>query len=172
MLRLIRSGLIQRLPEINMTKVTVTKTGNIDDCVNDLIRKIENVVDVAVTETVDEASVLMKQMIASRGTDKQWSTYYQGRSGRWRNHSGVGRIDSGAMYDAVGSQMIIDTRNRFTGEFGWVNGDPNGYYVLQENGFYNNYASIWVEPMNALRDSFSNSIFVIRTKITTGIKSI
>lgn len=155
-----------------MAGVTVTKTENIDDWVNNLIRQIEKVVDVAVTETVDEASVLMKQMIASRGTNKEWSGYYLGRSGRLRNRSGVGRIDSGAMYDAVGSQMIIDTRNRFTGEFGWVDGDPNGYYVLQENGFYNNYASIWVEPMNALRDSFSNATFVIRNKITAGIKSI
>jgi hypothetical protein len=76
------------------------------------------------------------------------------------------------MINSVNAQMIIDTRSHFEGEFGWVNGDPNGYFVLQENGFYNQLASVWVEPMNALRDSFTHATFIVVKKITTGIKSI
>ncbi len=155
-----------------MAKATVIKTGNIDDWVRGLIAKIENVADVAVTETVQESSVLMKEMIASRGTNKQWSGFYEGRSGRLRDRSGVGRIDSGAMINSVNSQMIIDTRSHFEGQFGWINGDPNGYFVLQENGFYNRLASVWVAPMNALRDSFTNATFLVVKKITAGIKTI
>lgn len=155
-----------------MAKVTVQKTADIDDWIRQLVAKIEKVADVAVTETVDQSKVVMKQMIASRGTNKPWSGYFEGRSGRLRNHSGVGRIDSGAMINSVDSQMIIDTRSHFEGEFGWINGDTNGYFVLQENGFYNYLANAWIEPMNALRDSFTQAKYLVVNKITEGIKKI
>jgi hypothetical protein len=144
----------------------------IEQWARQLIIKIEKVAEVAVEETVVESAREMKTLIKTRGTDRQWSGYYIGRSGIPRNRSGRGRIDSGNMLDSVSSQYILDVSNIKTGEFGWIKGDPENYFVKQEEGFYNQLSSSYIEPMNALRDSFTYATLTVVNKIKKGLSSI
>lgn len=155
-----------------MANVTIRKTGNLDEWAKKILQKIEEVADTAVTETVAESSALMKEYISTRGTNKLWRTYYEGRSGNIRNHSGVGRIDSGNMINSVNWNVDVGRKSAYSGEFGWINGDPENYFLKQEKGFKNMLSGTFVAPMNALRDSFTNATTVVKKKISEGLKNI
>lgn len=144
----------------------------LDQWARQLILKIEKVAEVAVEETIVEAAREMKTMIKTRGTNRPWSGYYIGRSGIPRNHSGVGRVDSGNMLNSVQSQYILDVPNIKTGEFGWIGGDPENYFLKQEEGFQHQLTGQFIEPMNALRDSFTYATTTVVNKIEKGLKAI
>jgi hypothetical protein len=141
----------------------------LDQWAKALIAKIEKVAEDAVDETVVESADVMRRMIRTRGTNKPWAGYYIGRSGVPRNHSGVGRIDSGFMLASVDARSIVDTRSNFTGEFGWLGGDVYDYFLKQEKGFTIGLTNIAVEPMNALRDSFTHATFTVVDKVQKGL---
>ena len=144
----------------------------LDQWARQLILKIEKVAEVAVEETITEAAREMRTFIKTRGTDRQWSGYYIGRSGIPRNRSGKGRIDSGNMLNSVGSQYVVDTRNVKTGEFGWLSGDPENYFLKQEQGFRHYLTGEFIKPMEALRDSFTYATVAVVDKIKKGLKAI
>jgi hypothetical protein len=80
---------------------------------------------------------LMRQYIETRGT---------GYVGRGARATAEGRIDTGAMYDAVG---VSDVRHNPSGvavNFGWVH-DVEPYFAYQEEG------TATVSPMHALLDA-------------------
>lgn len=144
----------------------------LDQWARQLILKIEKVAEVAVEETIVESAKQMKTMIRTRGTNRQWSGYYIGRSGVPRNHSGRGRVDSGNMVDSVRSQYVLDRPNIKTGEFGWIDGDPEDYFLKQEKGFTHQLTGQFIEPMNALRDSFTYATVTVVDKVKKGLSSI
>jgi hypothetical protein len=144
----------------------------LDQWAKSLIAKIQKVAENAVDETVVESANVMRRMIRTRGTNKPWAGYYIGRSGIPRNHSGVGRIDSGFMLASVDAQSIVDTRSKYTGEFGWLGGDVYDYFLKQEKGFTVGLTNVAVEPMNALRDSFTYATVTVVDKVKKGLSSI
>jgi hypothetical protein len=144
----------------------------LDQWAKALIAKIEKVAEDAVDETVVDAADVMRRLIRTRGTNKPWAGYYIGRSGIPRNRSGVGRIDSGLMLASVDARSILDTRSNFTGEFGWLGGDVYDYFLKQEEGFMVGLTNIAVEPMNALRDSFTYATTTVVDKVKKGLSSI
>jgi len=65
----------------------------------------------------------------------------------------AGRYETGTMYDAVDSNVVIagiGDRAIFVGSFGWLN-DVLNYYLIQENG------SSKIDAMHALHKAFINA---------------
>lgn len=93
---------------------------------------------------VEDAAGMMKDLIASRGTNRQWSRAWNGRT-----HSGPGRIDTGNMYEAVTWWVSPDG---YRGEFGWLN-NREPYFLYQEEGFPHWITGEMVPAMLALQDA-------------------
>lgn len=155
-----------------MAAIRVEKTADFDGWMRGLLARIDDAVDSGVQDTVEQGSRTMQELISSRGTDRQWSRYYLSeRSGNLRNHSGVGRIDSGNMLDSVGWNVDVGGVGRFGGEFGWV-ANQEKYFLEQENGFFNPASATFIEPMNALRDAYTYSTYDVVKNITGRLKQV
>lgn len=104
----------------------------------------------------------MRTTIATSGTP--WSRF---RKARWGiGKSGVGRIDTGAMYDSVGSRPRFG-KNQYQVEVGYLK-NKKPYFGMQDQGFTNIWTAIPLqkfplfkkraspirtEGMHALRDA-------------------
>lgn len=100
---------------------------------------------------VEDAAALMKDLIASRGTNRAWSDSWPSRAGGRRWGSGPGRIDSGDMFDNVKSKVTYSS-NTITGEFGWLD-TQEMYYLFQEDGFTHFISGEHIPGMLALQDA-------------------
>lgn len=98
-------------------------------------KMVEGIEDI-VEEGVARGEQITKHNIESRGTSK---------SGK------RGRIETGAMRDAVDSKITERSKKRVSGEFGWIN-EFQDYYGYQESGF-NHRSGVSVEGMYALSDA-------------------
>lgn len=73
-----------------------------------------------VSESLDEATEFMRDAVRTRGV-------YRGQP------TGGGRIDTGAMYSSIDSEMTGDGGDKVSGNFGFINDAPD-YTVFQEFG--------------------------------------
>ena len=119
-------------------------------------------VDDVIEASVAEGAADMKQMIMTRGTGRTWTR--PGPSGRTGSYPG--RVDSGNMLNAVGSSFRRGGQSE--GRFGWLGGDPQGYYGLQEGGF-RHVSGIDVPGMYALQDARADTIAKVVARIKQGV---
>lgn len=92
-----------------------------------------------VEEAVIEGAHVQGTLIATTGTG-------------WENRSG--RVDTGAMLEAVKSSKPKRSGSTVSAEFGWLE-DPQDYYVYQEQGFRHYRTGNDVKGMHALLDGFT-----------------
>lgn len=97
-----------------------------------MIEGIENVVE----DGVERGENITKHNIETRGTMK---------SGK------RGRVESGAMRDAVGSRMTDRSKKKASGEFGWIK-EFEPYFGYQESGFEHR-GGVSVDGMYAISDA-------------------
>jgi hypothetical protein len=114
------------------------------------------------------------ERIAEEGAEEMRG-YISTRGTSWSNAQGrAGRIDSGAMLDAVQSRPNPNRSNRvFSWEFGWVEKFLD-YFRFQEEGF-THVGGNSVEPMFALRDASSTArdkMVVLGPKILRDLKNL
>ena len=102
---------------------------------NALVDEIHDKARKAVQDAVEEGANITKHNIENSGTLK---------SGK------RGRIETGAMRDAVSSGIIADNDEAVIGRFGWASGP--GYAKFQEQGFQH-VSGVSVEGMFALSDA-------------------
>ena len=94
----------------------------------------------------------MVRLIETRGTGRQWNKPWRGRkSGRYKQTSSPGRVDSGDMRDAVGVRFERGAQQT-NAAFGWIRNFEN-YFGYQDQGFYHVKANRMVDGMFALRDA-------------------
>lgn len=127
--------------------------------VNALNQKAEEL-EVTAQGLVEDAAEFgmeaMKENIRTRGTQQEWAkTYF--KEGIARSASKPGRVWTGTMLDAVEAQ------NRHQGKvsesaFGWVDGDPYGYFSDQEYGFDHELAGTMVPGMYSLSDAAEQTV--------------
>ena len=73
-----------------------------------------------------------KGFIEIAGTNRQWSGMFTDRDGGKRDHSGIGRVHTGAMRDAISFRV---TRGKGLGiDVGWIK-NYEDYFGAQEHGF-------------------------------------
>lgn len=102
---------------------------------------------------VQDAAELMQEMIAVRGTGRQWSGDFGSLAHGYpgRTSSTPGRIASGHMVDSVSWRVEMEG-GKLVGEFGWLtNRDP--YFLYQEDGFRHNITGEKIAGMFALEDA-------------------
>lgn len=94
----------------------------------------------------------MVRLIETRGTGRQWKKPWRGRkSGRYKQTSSPGRVDSGDMRNAVGVRFERGAQQTNVA-FGWIRNFEN-YFGYQDQGFYHKQKGETVEGMFALRDA-------------------
>lgn len=84
-----------------------------------------------------------------------------GRARAGQGGNGPGRVDSGAMYDAVRARVNVN-KGSFSALVGWLDGKP-GYSIFQEQGTKNG-----VVGMNALGQAQEYMLSEIRKLSKTG----
>ena len=85
----------------------------------------------ALRENMKDGEEITQTFIATRGTEK---------SGK------QGRVDTGAMLDAVDSETQLKSKDEAIGKFGWLKKKPS-YAPYQEDG------TKYIAPMYALSDA-------------------
>lgn len=125
---------------------------------DEIKERVDDVIESSVAEGADD----MRQMIMTRGTGRTWSR--PGPSGRQGSYPG--RVDSGDMLNGVGSSFRRAGRSE--GRFGWLGGDPKGYYALQEGGFQH-VSGIDVPGMYALQDARDDTMAKVVARIKRGV---
>ena len=123
-----------------------------------------------IKDGADRGADNMREMIASRGTGNNWSgdfgSFPNGYPGR--TASKPGRVASGTMLDAVGSEMI----DKATSQFGWTK-EQIEYFLYQEYGWSNhNLTGNPVEGMFALQDSFDEVKAWVDTEMRKMLKEV
>jgi hypothetical protein len=117
------------------------------------IYSMKDRLETIVEDTIDEAAVVMRDAIMTKGTNREWKSPWKGRnSGMVRYGSDESRYDAGWMKKAVKARMKERTQTRALGEFGWLD-QQEDYYVYQEQGFTHWITGDKIPAMNALRDA-------------------
>lgn len=137
---------------------------------NKLARMLNGKIDKAgstIQETVEEAiqagAFLMQETIMTKGTNKQWSGFWPSRAQGRKDRSTTARFDTGEMRDSVQSRLLVSTKRRASGEFGWLTNQED-YFVYQDKGFTHRNGQI-IPAMNALRDARSYAISVVKQRM-------
>jgi hypothetical protein len=102
----------------------------------DIIMRAEN----ALKQASDAGADAMRHNISTRPTT--WMRENRGKTGR---------IETGAMLEAVESKVSKDGHS-LTGEWGWID-TQKAYFLVQENGGVNSFTGGSIEAMEALRDA-------------------
>jgi len=103
-------------------------------------------------EIANQAADKMRELISTKGTNRVWQrSWFSEKTGRYRDRSGPGRIDSGDMLNNVDVQFQRgDKQSRAA--FGWIK-KYEKYYKFQEEGFTHIFRNAKVPGMFALRDA-------------------
>jgi len=105
-------------------------------------------VEAAMDDALEKGERAMKDMVATRGTGKEWTRPW-GRNGR--TGSFPGRVDTGDMQAEIRGKVTEKTRDRVVGNLGWDE-DSADYIAYQDQGFRHVLTGQYVEGMRALRD--------------------
>lgn len=122
-----------------MVRVTVKYVGpgkSAVDWFEDLSKKQSEGVSDVIEDAVKRGEQVTKHFIETRGTMK---------SGK------RGRIETGAMRDAVSSEMTEKSKDSARGSFGWIK-DFESYFGFQEEGF-EHIGGVTVDGMYAISDA-------------------
>lgn len=104
----------------------------------------------AVDQATDDGVAIMKEMIETRGTGRQWSGPWFGNP---RTESYPGRNDSGHMRDSVTKNTPrVTEKGNIYGGFGWMR-NREDYFAYQEGGFKHVISGEYIEGMYAMQDS-------------------
>lgn len=94
----------------------------------------------------------------------------------WRNSGNkvaptADRVDTGAMRQALGSQVFISGKGTVRGEVGWIKGSQP-YFLFQEYGFDHNITGARIEGMMALRAAKEATEFIFRDRVEREIERL
>lgn len=123
--------------------------------------KITDGVEEAMEDAGIEGEELMRHLIETRGTGRQWSRPW-GPNGR--TASTPGRDDTGKMKRAVGSRTLRKGGSAQV-RFGWVSGTREDYFRYQESGFHNELVGIDVPGMYALQDARDETLNKLKDRL-------
>lgn len=108
----------------------------------------------ALRQAAEDGAAIMRDMIESRETGRDWGTDFPGfrnsTPGRFGSHDG--RVASGKMRDGVTSSYTESGKGNAVARFGWLDGVED-YYMYQEGGFRHYVTGAWIEGMYAMQDS-------------------
>lgn len=124
----------------------------------------ERIVEDAIVDGAD----VMRNNIMTRGTDKQWGGFWPSRAQGRKDHSTSARFDTGEMRDSVESEMLIRSRARVVGQFGWLKNQQE-YFQYQEKGFNHRNGQV-IPAMNALRDAFTYATNKVESELRKAFK--
>lgn len=125
--------------------------------IRDIVRQVED----AVSEAVAYGEARMLEYIETRGTGRTWAREYE-KNGIKRSASVPGRVWTGAMRDAVASELDRAGFGNMKGRFGWLQQQDN-YFLEQEHGFMS--GNIPVPAMHALYDAREDAIEHLRAAL-------
>ena len=104
---------------------------------------------------VEDAAALMKEMIATRGTGREWSGDFGSLAHGYpgRTASTPGRVASGYMIESVSWKVSTEGGN-LVGEFGWTD-RKEAYFAYQDakEGFTHNITGEHIAGMMSLQDA-------------------
>ena len=101
----------------------------------------------------------MKEYISTRATP--WVRENLGREGR---------IKSGRMIDSVDHKVTDNSKNHWSGAFGWTD-EQKTYFLTQELGGENTITGGEIEAMYAMRDAAAEEWEVIQARIKENIEN-
>lgn len=119
------------------------------------LKEIEGVIHEAADTAAESGSNITKHHIETRGTAK---------SGK------KGRIETGAMRDAVSGRVTDKTLTSATAMFGWLEGSPD-YARFQEPGF-THLGGGKVEGMYALADAKDEVIADLKNDLRSKLRGL
>jgi hypothetical protein len=143
-----------------------SKTFNInqfENWANRNVNEIQKVAESIVQDAIIDGASVMREHIMTRGTNKEWGSFWPSRAQGRKSRSTEARFDTGEMRDAVDSQMLRSSRSFVAGEFGWINKEED-YFRYQEKGFTHRNGAV-IPAMNALRDARTYAISVVEKEM-------
>jgi len=148
-----------------------SKTFNInqfENWANRNVNEIQKVAESIVQDAIIDGASVMREHIMTRGTNKEWGSFWPSRAQGRKSRSTEARFDTGEMRDAVDSQMLRSSRSFVAGEFGWINKEED-YFRYQEKGFTHRNGAV-IPAMNALRDAFTYTVNRVESKLRGAFK--
>lgn len=130
---------------------------------NGKIDKAGSTIQEAVQIAIDAGASNMRENIMTRGTNKEWSSSWPSRAYGRKSRSTEARFDTGEMRDSVTSRLLVSTKNRSAGEFGWLDNQED-YFKYQDKGFTHRNGAV-IPAMNALRDARTYAISIVKEQI-------
>jgi hypothetical protein len=119
-----------------------------------ITNSVQNGVEEAVGRITEEGVAKIREFVETRGLNNTWKREYTSeRSGRKRDRSGPGRIDSGEMLESV-SAKLNSSPGVVEIAMGWLDPDSDEQYPIQfqEYGFVHDGAGN-IPGMNSLEDT-------------------
>lgn len=99
-----------------------------------MAREIQGIIEAALAVAGEDGEEEAVLMLESSGTHNEWSGEFTDRNGGVRSGSGEGRVDTGAMRDALGYRIIRGKRVGL--DVGWTNPSLwQNYFAAQDQGF-------------------------------------
>lgn len=117
----------------------------------------------AVQDAIDAGALTMRDNIMTRGTNKEWGSSWPSRAFGRKDRSTKARFDTGEMRDSVKARLLVSTKRRASGEFGWLDNQQD-YFLYQDQGFTHRNGAV-IPAMNALRDARTEAIKVVKQRI-------
>ena len=130
---------------------------------NGKIDKAGSTIQQAVELAIEAGALNMRETIMTTGTDKDWGKSWPSRAQGRKSRSTEARFDTGEMRDSVQSKLLVSTKQRASGEFGWLENQQK-YFRFQNEGFEHRNGAL-IPAMNALRDARTYAISIVKDEI-------
>jgi hypothetical protein len=121
-------------------------------------------INLVVDEAVTDGAVVMREIIMSTGTNKDWGSSWPSRAFGRKSSSTEARYDTGEMLNSVKSAMLEVSPRKSSGVFGWLNNQQD-YFIYQDKGFTHWISGDKIPAMNALREGYSHAISIVEKRL-------
>lgn len=133
--------------------------------IGDTQTTLKNIVDVAVTE----GATAMREITLNNGTNNDWGAFWPSRAFGRKSSSTRARVDTGEMLNSIDSKILDSSPTKASGEFGWTKNQQE-YFIYQDQGFRHWITGEWIYGMEALRNAYSHSVYVLQTELRKAFK--